>query len=426
MFHNSKKRRGAIAPLAAILMVFLLGMVAFALDIGYILMAKTEAQTTADAAALAGMSKLMNLLQTASMEKGSNNRFRPVQTSDHLNLAREEVIAYANNNKIAGDTVEIQIADIEIGFMANPVSMASDVIETSGWPARPYNTVRVTVKRDDVHYGGKLTLIFGKMVGLQSVEITASATAAFQVGTPRFRGNYSMMQGEDLAQNYGGILPFTVEQAQWNALYNSTSTGTVSYTNFNGQTETMQITDNFKRDGTAGVDGNREIKMYPSSTTEGNFGTINFTLTKFGNSTQTLEDLIINGPSESDWPALTTILGATPTNPVAVNGDPGISGGMENAVQSIIGKPRILPIFSNVSGSGNNAYYNLIGFVPIRIVAADLSSGNKYIQFQPTVAVNRTNMGSTNSVEKRLRFDIVPGDGTNPDFSAIGATCLVR
>ena len=426
MFHNSKKRRGAIAPLAAILMVFLLGMVAFALDIGYILMAKTEAQSTADAAALAGMSKLMNLLQTASMEKGSNNRFRPVQTSDHLNLAKEEVIAYANNNKIAGDTVEIQLADIEIGFMANPVSMASDVIETSNWPARPYNTVRVTVKRDDVHYGGKLTLIFGKMVGLQSVEITATATAAFQVGTPRFRGNYSMMQGEDLVQNYGGILPFTVEQAQWNALYNSTSTGTVSYTNFNGQTETMQITDNFKKDGTAGTDGNREIKMFPSNTTEGNFGTINFTLTKFGNSTQTLENLIINGPSESDWPALTTILGATTTNPVAVNGDPGISGGMENAVQSIIGKPRILPLFSNVSGSGNNAFYNLIGFVPIRIVAADLSSGNKYIQFQPAVAVNGSNMGSSNSVAKRLRFDIVPGNGTNPDFSAIGATCLVR
>ena len=426
MFHNSKKRRGAIAPLAAILMVFLLGMVAFALDIGYILMAKTEAQSTADAAALAGMSKLMNLLQTASMEKGSNNRFRPVQTSDHLNLAKEEVIAYANNNKIAGDTVEIQLADIEIGFMANPVSMASDVIETSNWPARPYNTVRVTVKRDDVHYGGKLTLIFGKMVGLQSVEITATATAAFQVGTPRFRGNYSMMQGEDLVQNYGGILPFTVEQAQWNALYNSTSTGTVSYTNFNGQTETMQITDNFKKDGTAGTDGNREIKMFPSNTTEGNFGTINFTLTKFGNSTQTLENLIINGPSESDWPALTTILGATTTNPVAVNGDPGISGGMENAVQSIIGKPRILPLFSNVSGSGNNAFYNLIGFVPIRIVAADLSSGNKYIQFQPAVAVNGSNMGSSNSVAKRLRFDIIPGDGTNPDFSAIGATCLVR
>ncbi|MFZ9793370.1 MAG: hypothetical protein ACO3F3_13625, partial [Gemmataceae bacterium] len=95
-------------------------------------------------------------------------------------------------------------------------------------------------------------------------------------------------------------------------------------------------------------------------------------------------------------------------------------------VQSIIGKPRILPIFSNVSGSGNNAYYNLIGFVPIRIVAADLSSGNKYIQFQPAVAVNGSNMGSTNSVAKRLRFDIIPGDGTNPDFSAIGATCLVR
>lgn len=420
------RRRGAIAPLAAILMVFLLGMVAFALDIGHILVARTQAQSAADAAALAGASKLLNLLQAANMEKGLNGRFRPIQTTAHLELARQEVIAFAANNKITTDSVGVLVSDITIGFMANPVSLSSDVIETTNWPTRPYNTVRVDVKRDDLHLGGKLTLIFGKLFGLQSVEISATATASFMVGTPNFRGNYSTEEGTQSVNYSGGILPFTLEVAQWNALLNATGPGSTSYTNYNGQTESMSINDSFKQDGTSGADGTLETKMFPSNTTSGNFGTINFTLTKFGNSTQTLEDLIINGPSESDWPALSTILGATPTNPVAVNGDPGISGGMEDAVQSIIGKPRILPLFANVSGTGNTTFYNLVGFVPIRILAADLSSGNKYIQFQPGVVSNRTNIGSSTSVAKRLRFNITPGDGTNPDFSAVGAICLVR
>ena len=49
--HNSRK--GTISILAAILAVVLVGMVAFCVDIGYVLSAKEELQRTADAAALA-------------------------------------------------------------------------------------------------------------------------------------------------------------------------------------------------------------------------------------------------------------------------------------------------------------------------------------------------------------------------------------
>jgi Flp pilus assembly protein TadG len=54
------KRQGAIAPLAAVLAVFLIGMVAFAVDIGWIVLSKTNLQNTADSAALAGADPLMN------------------------------------------------------------------------------------------------------------------------------------------------------------------------------------------------------------------------------------------------------------------------------------------------------------------------------------------------------------------------------
>ena len=48
-----KSRRGAVTALAAILAIVLVGMVAFSVDIGYVLSAKEELQRSADAAALA-------------------------------------------------------------------------------------------------------------------------------------------------------------------------------------------------------------------------------------------------------------------------------------------------------------------------------------------------------------------------------------
>src|SRR5205807_709981 len=47
-------RRGAMAPLMAILVVPLLGMMAFSVDLGWIMKTQAELQNIADSAALAG------------------------------------------------------------------------------------------------------------------------------------------------------------------------------------------------------------------------------------------------------------------------------------------------------------------------------------------------------------------------------------
>ena len=58
---NKARRPGAVIPLFAILLIPLLGMLAFAIDIGYIALVRTDLQTAADAAALAGAEKLQSL-----------------------------------------------------------------------------------------------------------------------------------------------------------------------------------------------------------------------------------------------------------------------------------------------------------------------------------------------------------------------------
>ena len=49
------RRRGTILPLLALMMIGLITMVALAMDIGLVAMARNQAQNAADAAALAGV-----------------------------------------------------------------------------------------------------------------------------------------------------------------------------------------------------------------------------------------------------------------------------------------------------------------------------------------------------------------------------------
>src|SRR5688500_1628144 len=118
--------------------------------------------------------------------------------------------------------------------------------------------------------------------------------------------------------------------------------------------------------------------MFPGDTTSGNYGTINFSKSKVSNSTSVLPELIQHGPEADAWPDLPEIVEASPPSPVAVNGDPGISAGMESAVEAIIGETHILPLYSTVSGTGNNSFYNIVGFVPVTIVDVDLHGGSKH------------------------------------------------
>src|SRR4051794_7298964 len=54
LYTHTSKRRGAVLPLVAICTIALMGMLALAIDIGMVAVARSQAQNAADSAALAG------------------------------------------------------------------------------------------------------------------------------------------------------------------------------------------------------------------------------------------------------------------------------------------------------------------------------------------------------------------------------------
>lgn len=403
--NQKHKRLGAVAPLTAIVMIVLLAMVAFAVDIGYLNVVRGQAQNCADSAALAGAGKLAERLKSAPIVKGI-----PVQTVDDLRAAREEAKEYARRNPVGGTNLELNDDDIEIGYMADPFNQNNNTLDETGWPARAYNAVRVKVARDANHNDGKLKLFFAPVIGVDDADVRATATACLPMGDP--------------VPSAKGLLPFAYQVDEWKAVLSAPRAGT--YKAANGANVT--VTDNFSVNGNStnafgvklGSDGKVETRMFPGGTTSGNYGTINFSKSKTGNSTSVLRDLITKGPTEKEWPDLPEILTASPTKPVAVNGDPGISAGMEPAVRAIVGQPHFLPLYTTYSGTGNNTYYKLVGFAPVTIVDVNLGAKTKYISVQPRVMYNK----SIITGDDRIDFTIIPS--ANPNPLVIGRCTLVR
>ncbi|MGQ9564679.1 MAG: VWA domain-containing protein [Thermogutta sp.] len=59
LWYRVKNRRGAVLVLTALLMVFMMGLLALSVDVGYMMTVKTELKRAADAAALAGAASLV-------------------------------------------------------------------------------------------------------------------------------------------------------------------------------------------------------------------------------------------------------------------------------------------------------------------------------------------------------------------------------
>jgi Flp pilus assembly protein TadG len=140
-------RRGIIAVLAAVLFVVMLGMVAFAVDLGYIAMVKTQLQAAADSAALAAA--------------GSSS-----QSAGMVQVAQ----AFAQYHKVAGRSVVLNTSDVEFGTWDTTTRQFTPVASGLG------TAVRVTVKVDNSH-GGGAGLFFGKIFGVTSATSQASAVA---------------------------------------------------------------------------------------------------------------------------------------------------------------------------------------------------------------------------------------------------------
>ena len=143
---EQSSRRGAILVLSVILMVAMFGFLAFTVDIGYMEMTKAQAQNTADAGALAGVTELA---------QGNPTGINPA------------VQAMANANQVAGTSLTIASNDIVTGTFNDTTH-----VFTPG-PVASANAVQVTPRLTN----GKA--LVSRVLGNSSFNMTASAVAKY-------------------------------------------------------------------------------------------------------------------------------------------------------------------------------------------------------------------------------------------------------
>lgn len=147
------RRRGAVLILVALLLIFLVILLAFAVDVGLICLADSHLQNAADAAALAGALELR------------------CDCTGRADKARAAAIDFARRNTAAGEPVELQPGDVRLGTWANGAFTA-----LSGANEQAANSVQVTCVRARGR-GNPLRLVFAAAFGDSSVDLAASATA---------------------------------------------------------------------------------------------------------------------------------------------------------------------------------------------------------------------------------------------------------
>ena len=139
-----------------------------------------------------------------------------------------------------------------------------------------------------------------------------------------------------------------------------------------------------------GPDGIKEVSLYPSgcgNLPPGNRGTVD--LGSPNNSTSDLKRQILYGLNDYDLSFFNGSL-RFDQGPLYINGDTGISAGIKSQLNTIKGEPRAIPLFSAVSGSGNNATYTIERFVGIRIMKVKLTGSNKRVIVQPAPLMDPT------------------------------------
>src|SRR5438270_10814453 len=106
-------RSGAIAPLAAVLIAVLLGMLAFSIDVGYIIVAQTDLQNAADAGALAGAETMKTLYLQYQQNPLGTILSQVTGTSSGSPMKSAE--QFAGYNKAGGVLITVLDADVTFG-----------------------------------------------------------------------------------------------------------------------------------------------------------------------------------------------------------------------------------------------------------------------------------------------------------------------
>jgi Flp pilus assembly protein TadG len=370
-FANLKQnRRGTVAVLACLLMIALLGMVAFAVDLGYLANAQAELQRSADSAALAACYQLIY--------KGTPGT--PVNLSSNVTQVPISARQYAGLNRVCQSAPTLSDSEIVTGYIADPTKPGGTI--DTGANVNLFNSVQVTLRKNSSE-NGQVPSFFGKIFGVTGSNASATATAAFIANV----GGFGIPQSTSGQTNLN-LLPFALDLDTWNAMLAGDTTVSTDIWNYNSDGQVVP-----------GSDGIREVNLFPQGTgSPGNRGTV-----KIGtdnNSTATIVSQILYGITPAQMACYpNSQLSFDSNGHLYLDANPGISAGFKAALASIIGQTRFIPIFDSVVGNGNNAQYEIVNFVGVRICDVNLtgSMSSKHLTVQPALVYTRGALPNTNS-----------------------------
>jgi len=376
-WHKRISRNGSILTLTVVLLVVILAFAAFSIDVGALTLTKSQMRNAADATALAACQEL-----AAGWGMGSTSNPSTVEQT-----ARDTAVQIAANNEMMqrSSTYIDPTRDLRLGFRSwDPDNQT--FVETWGIP--PYNLVEVVVRRDVVNGpngDAPLNLFFGPAIGQQTANLTSTATAVMYpvIG-------FQIAEDSELTAD---VLPIAFDETTWNDVLQGIGQDNYAY-------------DPVNQEVTPGSDGVLDFDIYPENNSNlppGNRGTVDFG--NSNNSTKDLKRQIVSGLNDDDLSYFGGSIRVHP-DPLLVNGDPGISAGIKSSLQSIIGRPRAMPVFRTLSGSGNNATYEIVKFIGIRIMAVKLTGGNKYVIVQSAPFSSPT---AVHDKQKSVEIDSILG-----------------
>ena len=208
-------RRGSITVFAAVAIVLLLLMVAFAVDLGMICVAKTEMQRSADAAALAATEELLHQITRRPGQAGQID----ASMSDAVQEAGISVAGLNEVGRAAPNVGENPTNDKEGEIVVGELMRPADgkTCLTFEDSAR-FNSVAVRIKRT-ADRNGEVSLYFGQLLGRKGVAAEAHAQAAFLQDFKGFR----VPSGDDPPPTIM-ILPFALDFAAWRLAQSGTGT----------------------------------------------------------------------------------------------------------------------------------------------------------------------------------------------------------
>jgi hypothetical protein len=382
LWNRGRARPGALAPLAAVLMVPVLGMCAYSIDAGYIVLVQSDLQNTADAAALAGAEQLQELYVKFTLPGLTPDQQQSILTAATTSVAPSGTYGttnyvpgsptwtaqyFASQNKAGGVYISVPDSDVAFGYTdANG--------NYTGYDGTTFpNTITVVTRRDTTA-NNPIDLFFGPVFNRSQQSLSATAQATI------YAGNTSSLQAISGVDAH--ILPVALDINIWRNFY---ATG-------------------LSPDGLKHfypLNGLPEIKVYPTNTnTPGSFALVD--VGPASTKTPTFRSWIDNGETPND---ITYLLGAglLPVSPTATQPwlvGPGITNTLLSNFQGQMGAPNLIPLFvpyqtspSYVAAAnqGSNATYAIAGFVSVTVSEANSNgNANLTIAIQPMAIVDPT------------------------------------